>query len=199
MSSERREPMRSAASILAFVFLVLPLACGGGSSGGSSSTAQSGGTSGGGSDTAPGGGGGTEGGGSGGGGTVSDSSYPAAAEDCVRIINEYRATLGLPAYQRWAGDEECADGQAKSDSETSTPHSSFGRCGEMAQNECPGWSGSPGTMIGSCLQMMWAEGPGSDFSAHGHYINMSSTSYTKVACGFYVTPGGRVWSVQDFR
>jgi len=54
-------------------------------------------------------------------------------------------------------------------------------------------------MIGSCLQMMWAEGPGSDFSAHGHYLNMSSTNYTKVACGFYVTPQGTVWTLQDFK
>lgn len=47
--------------------------------------------------------------------------------------------------------------------------------------------------------MMWAEGPGADFQQHGHYINMSSTSYTTVACGFYTTAGGDVWSVQDFR
>ena len=54
-------------------------------------------------------------------------------------------------------------------------------------------------MIPQCLAMMWAEGPGSDFSAHGHYINMSSTQYTKVACGFYTLQDGSVWAVQDFR
>jgi hypothetical protein len=42
------------------------------------------------------------------------------------------------------------------------------------------------------------EGPGSDFSTHGHYINMTSTSYTMVACGFYAGGGG-VWATQDFR
>jgi hypothetical protein len=46
---------------------------------------------------------------------------------------------------------------------------------------------------------MWAEGPGADFQTHGHYINMSSTKYTKVACGFYETPTGSVWAVQDFQ
>jgi hypothetical protein len=70
----------------------------------------------------------------------------------------------------------------------------------MAQNECPGWpsvsSITDGT--GSCLQQMWNEGPGADFQAHGHYINMSSTKYTKVACGFYKTSNGSIWAVQDF-
>ena len=47
--------------------------------------------------------------------------------------------------------------------------------------------------------MMWDEGPGSDFSTHGHYINMSNPAYTQVACGYYSKPDGRVWSVQDFR
>ena len=46
---------------------------------------------------------------------------------------------------------------------------------------------------------MWAEGPGADFQAHGHYINMSSTKYSKVACGFYKTPGGSVWAIQNFQ
>ena len=54
-------------------------------------------------------------------------------------------------------------------------------------------------MIGGCLDMMWAEGPGADFATHGHYINMSSTKYSKVACGFYTMASGKVWSVQDFK
>src|SRR5438270_82706 len=72
-------------------------------------------------------------------------------------------------------------------------------CGESAQNECPGWPGPPDTLIKDCLAMMWAEGPGSDFHAHGHYINMSSTSYSSVSCGFYQTPAGDWWAAQDFR
>jgi hypothetical protein len=135
----------------------------------------------------------------GGGGGATGSGYPAAAGDCVVIINQYRSSIGLPPYQRWTEAEACADDEARRDAEANQPHGSFGSCGERAQNTCPGWSGTPESMIAPCLQAMWAEGPGSDFSTHGHYINMSSMSYTRVACGFYVTPGGRVWTVQDFR
>ena len=46
---------------------------------------------------------------------------------------------------------------------------------------------------------MWNEGPGSDFNTHGHYINMSSTMYKQVACGFYTTAAGKIWAVQDFK
>jgi len=53
-------------------------------------------------------------------------------------------------------------------------------------------------MITGCLDAMWKEGPG-DFAGHGHYINMSSDRYTLVACGFFTTSDGRMWSVQDFK
>ncbi len=42
-------------------------------------------------------------------------------------------------------------------------------------------------------------GAGADYSAHGHYLNMSSTRYTKVACGYHTAPDGQVWAVQDFQ
>ena len=132
--------------------------------------------------------------GSGGGG----GENSAAADLCVNTINQYRATLGLTPYTRWQGGETCADSEAKSDSQTGTAHGAFGTCQENAQNECPGWSGTPESIIPNCLKMMWDEGPGSDFQKHGHYINMSSTSYHEVACGFYVGSDG-VWSVQNFR
>ena len=135
--------------------------------------------------------GGTDSGGGGGDGT--------AEQLCVDTINSYRAQLGLPPYQRWSAEESCADGQAQSDSQSGTAHGAFGQCTENAQNECPGWPGPPSQMITQCLAMMWAEGPGTDFSKHGHYINMSSTQYTKVACGFYTLSDGSVWAVQDFQ
>jgi hypothetical protein len=116
-----------------------------------------------------------------------------AEQSCVDDINAYRATLGLPALARWTDAEPCSDGEAQTDSQTGRPHSAFTRCGEMAQNECPGWPGPPASMIGSCLAMMWAEGPGG-----GHYENMRG-NYTKVACGFYVTSSGAVWALQNFR
>jgi hypothetical protein len=54
---------------------------------------------------------------------------------------------------------------------------------------------------------MFDEGPppstpctGSCYSSHGHYINMTGTSYQNgVACGFYTTPSGTIWAVQNFR
>jgi hypothetical protein len=48
-----------------------------------------------------------------------------------------------------------------------------------------------------CLADMWAEGPppaGQD----NHWLNMSNSHYTKVACGFYQTPEGKWWATQDF-
>lgn len=114
-------------------------------------------------------------------------------------INDYRATLGLPPYQRWSESEVCAGSEAQKDSTTMQAHSAFPSCGEWAQNECPGWPGPPESMITGCLAAMWAEGPGEFDDGHGHYLNMSSTQYTKVACGFYVLPNGKVWAVQDFK
>jgi hypothetical protein len=122
-----------------------------------------------------------------------------AAQLCVDGINAFRATLGLPAYARWTPEEACASDEAAKDAAVNKAHSAFGQCGEWAQDECPGWGGPPEGMIQNCLQMMWDEGPGDFNSGHGHYINMSSTSYTKVACGFHVLPGGSVWATQDFQ
>ena len=132
-------------------------------------------------------------------GSDAGSGDGTAEQLCVDTINQYRATLGLAPYARWNAEESCADGQAQSDSQSGTAHGAFGQCTENAQNECPGWPGPPSTMIPNCLAMMWAEGPGSDFSQHGHYINMSSTQYTKVSCGFYTLQDGSVWAVQDFQ
>jgi hypothetical protein len=121
-----------------------------------------------------------------------------AEQLCVDTINQYRATLSLPPYQRWKANESCTDGQGLADSISGVPHSAFGKCGEYAQNECPGWPGPPAKMIPECLAMMWAEGPG-DFAHHGHYVNMSSTSYTMVSCGFATASNGSIWATQDFK
>ncbi|MBX3190473.1 MAG: hypothetical protein KF819_25965 [Labilithrix sp.] len=118
----------------------------------------------------------------------------SAAEICVATINEYRKTMGLAPYARWAEAEACSDGQAKSDGDKNAPHGAFGKCQEQGQNECPGFAGTPEKMITKCLEMMWGEGPGG-----GHYEAMASTRYTKVACGFATTAKGSVWSVQNFR
>jgi hypothetical protein len=119
-------------------------------------------------------------------------------QDCVERINDFRATIDLPPLARWQDAEQCADEQARQDAASGTAHGAFGQCDESAQNECPGW-GSLDDVIDGCLQMMWSEGPGTDYSAHGHYINMTNEAYGEVACGFHETPDGAVWAVQDFR
>lgn len=115
-------------------------------------------------------------------------------EKCVEIINKYRATKGLSALTRWESQESCSDGEAESDSKSGKAHGAFTTCTEMAQNECPNSPGSVSENLPECLADMWAEGPGG-----GHYDNMTSTKYTKVACGIHVLSSGDFWSVQNFR
>ncbi len=115
-------------------------------------------------------------------------------ELCWSTINEYRAREGLPAYARWSDKEACADGQAEADAASGRAHGAFARCGELAQNECPGTPGGPEEAITLCLAAMWAEGPGG-----GHHDAMASTKYTKVSCGLVETSRGTIWSVQNFR
>ncbi len=132
---------------------------------------------------------------------VPDSGDPYA--DCVARINQFRLDCQcLPPLERWVDGESCADGNAEYDSEFGF-HASFEDqpCGTGArgQNECPGWA-SDAQVIGECLQVMWAEGPedGDPGTINGHYESMASTLFTKVACGFYTTPEGAVWGVQNF-
>lgn len=122
---------------------------------------------------------------------------------CVESINQYRATVSLPALKIWSDSQGCFARQALDDAQSGEAHSHFGACGERAQNTCPGWRTADNDSarretIRSCLLSMWNEGPGSDYSKHGHYINMTNTSYTKVGCGFHFA-NGSLWVNQDFR
>lgn len=116
------------------------------------------------------------------------------AQLCVDLINGYRRMAGLLPYARLAASEPCADGEARRDGQSGTAHSAFPSCGELAQNECPGWGGAPDKALAGCLQAMWAEGPGG-----GHHDAMASKRYTQVFCGFYTTPSGKLWAAQDFK
>lgn len=117
---------------------------------------------------------------------------------CVDRINEYRRQAGVAPVTRWTEAESCVDSEAASDGASSSAHGSFGRCGEFAQNECPGYP-SLNSVVTTCLQQMYAEGPGTPYSAHGHYINMTNASYTRVACGFAQLSNGKWWAAQDFK
>ena len=179
--------MRTMRAVCLFVGVVavvgLAAGCSSGSSGTLSGSSSGGASSGAGSSS-----------GAGGSGSSSGAASTDAAQICFDTINQYRASIGRPPYQRWTSAESCVDGQAKSDSESGTAHGAFGACGEFAQDECPGWPGPDATMIPQCLQMMWAEGPGG-----GHYENMSSTQYTQAGCGFFTTSDGNVWVTSDFK
>jgi len=123
--------------------------------------------------------------------------------DCVARINRFRWECQcLPPLTRWVDGEDCTDGNAAYDSVNGV-HASFYDlpCGSggRAQNECPGWPSNE-QVINGCLQAMWDEGPedGNPDTVNGHYESMASTSYTQVACGFFTTPSGDVWGVQNF-
>lgn len=123
--------------------------------------------------------------------------YAAARQLCLETTNGYRAQTGAAPLTRATSQESCTDGEAESDFASGKPHGAFGSCKESAQNECPHWSGTPEEVVKNCLEMMFQEGPGEPYSDHGHYINMTNTSYKQVACGFYVS-GGSVQMVQNF-
>lgn len=123
------------------------------------------------------------------------------AQDCVNRINQFRWECQcLPPLERWREGEACATEHAEYDS-TRGAHAGFRdricNPGGRGQNECPGYR-SNDQVIGLCLQQMWDEGPGEPFSEHGHYINMTNPAHSRVACGFYTAPDGRVWAVQNF-
>lgn len=123
--------------------------------------------------------------------------------DCVARINRFRRECQcLPPLERWTEGESCTDSNAQYDSVNGV-HASFYDipCGSgaRAQNECPGWPSTQHVVTG-CLQAMWDEGPedGNPNTVNGHYEAMATTQYTRVACGFFTTPEGDVWGVQNF-
>jgi hypothetical protein len=141
-------------------------------------------------------------------------SFSEARQQIVHRVNDYRATLGLKRLTRNKAMDACVDTQAQMDYASGVAHSAFGHCKESAQDECPGWTGSnmllvANTIVISCMQMMWDEGapPAGTpcgggtvcYSQHGHYINMTDTAYSKMACGFYYNVAAKsMCATQDF-
>ena len=127
--------------------------------------------------------------------------------DCVTRVNQFRACVCLPPLARWSDGESCADMDAAYDPANGA-HAGFmaGICSPQgnAQDECPGW-GSAAQVISGCIQQMFDEGPpptatctGDCYQMHGHFINMTNTRYTKIACGI-ATVNGKVTAVQDLQ
>lgn len=129
-------------------------------------------------------------------------------QDCVDRINQFLTQCAcLPALKRRTDGEDCANQMAKYDADHDMAHAGVKAmiCEPAgSQNSCPGYA-STQQVIGLCLQQMWDEGPpptaectGDCYQMHGHFINMTDDSVTQVACGFYTTPAGKVWAVQNF-
>jgi hypothetical protein len=128
--------------------------------------------------------------------------YTEYRQQCIHRINYYRSLVGKGRFIRNLAKEACVDSQCQSDAASGAAHGAFGKCGESAQDECPGW-GSLISIVTGCLQQMWDEGAppagtctGACYQQHGHYINMTG-AYTRAACGFYVN-GSKVQAVQNF-
>ena len=148
-----------------------------------------------------------------GGCTPDDTCMPTAPEtgdyyaDCVARVNQFRACVCLPPLSRWTPGEACADQDAAYDPSHSAHAGFIARiCSPegYAQDECPAWP-SEISVVSGCLQQMFDEGPpptepceGSCFEEYGHFINMTNTSYTMVACGM-ATVNGQITAVQDFQ
>src|SRR3954451_18239275 len=130
-------------------------------------------------DGSPGGGGGD---GSGGGSGSGSGGSMTAKQFCVSETNRYRAMNSKPALAESAQLETYADAGAMHDFSTS-PHDHFSTTSgggiAFAENECPqqgNWQYQDGQdlnmVVASCINAFYSEGPGTDYSTHGHYINM---------------------------
>lgn len=140
-------------------------------------------------------------------GTAPDAPANATPKQfCVSETNRYRAMDGKPPVAESAALETYADAGAMQDF-TSSPHAHFSATSggglAMAENECPvqgNWMLEPGgvmtALVGRCVAAFYAEGPGTDYNTHGHYINMMG-DYANLGCGIYQMGTG-VTIVQDY-
>jgi hypothetical protein len=130
--------------------------------------------------------------------------------DCVARVNQFRACACLPPLTQWKDGEACATQDATYDAQHQADGAHAGFKANIcsagsAQDECPGW-GTNTQVISGCLQQMFNEGPppmnpcsGTCYQQHGHFINMTNTRYTSVACGFFTNTDGKIWAVQNFK
>lgn len=150
---------------------------------------------------------------------ANSSSDTAEAEGwrnyCLDVINSYRATENLkPLTLAPEAKQSCADEQSAADLASGKAHGHFGDCGEFAQNSGPNidlkWQNTEEKIVDTYLEMMWNEkklvesgerdpAKKEDYSYIGHYLNMSSTKYTTVACGIAKnSDGSKGWFNVNF-
>jgi hypothetical protein len=141
--------------------------------------------------------------------TGTDGGGGSAKAFCVSETNRYRAMGSVAAVTENTALETYADTGASTDYNASSAHSHFtatsGGGIAFAENECPGFSGwhlaaggDLNALVGQCIAAFYAEGPGTDYSAHGHYINMMNPSYSTLGCGIDQASNGDVTIVQDY-
>jgi hypothetical protein len=130
--------------------------------------------------------------------------------DCVARVNQFRACVCLPPLQEWKDGEACANQDSMYDAQHQSDGAHAGFKAKIcaagnAQDECPGYR-SNDQVISGCLQQMFNEGPppmmpcsGTCYQQHGHFINMTNTRYTSIACGFFTNTDGKIWAVQNFK
>lgn len=143
--------------------------------------------------------------------TVPASSETAEASDwrsyCLDVINKYRTSEGLTSLVLAPeAKQTCVEEQAAADLKANSAHGHFGDCGEFAQNSGPNislsWMGTEEKIVDYYLEMMWNEkklvesgqrdpNKSEDYSYIGHYLNMSSTKYSSVACGIAKSSDGK--------
>jgi hypothetical protein len=126
-------------------------------------------------------------------------------EACADLEAQYDSQQMSPHAGFKQTNTACSQGSSMWASCCST--GMFARPLANAQDECPNYPNTD-VVISNCLQQMWNEGPPPNgvqacmndptcFQMYGHFINMSSTTSTKVACGFSST-SGPLWAAQNF-
>jgi hypothetical protein len=139
------------------------------------------------------------------------------ANACVSKIQSLRTSIGLsngtnlvsvaskePAISGATyGDCAWKEGQYDSTNGAHAAHSANLYHCLGTQNECVNWSlnagETPTQMVKRCVQAWFNEGPGADYTTHGHYTNMTSTTYKNPTCGVYKNAAGKYTIAADFK
>ncbi len=137
-------------------------------------------------------------------------------EQCLEIINEYRATEGVAPLELADEDVQwCTVQQAKADAEVDKAHANSRMCGIGAQNTGPHfsttWKKNASSAVRSFIKMMWDDekalvtsgerdpNKDEDYTYIGHYLNMRNSAYTKLSCGIALTEDGKkAWFNMNF-